>query len=151
MDFDRLIPVIRKLAVEAGAVIMQVYDGPDFAVKSKSDASPVTEADEAADALISAGLRAAFPDVVLITEEQADSHALRAQTFLIVDPLDGTKEFIQRRGDFTVNIAYVENGVPLRGVVYAPAKGRLFYTRADGVAVEEMARWRANADPRGRP
>jgi 3'(2'), 5'-bisphosphate nucleotidase len=75
--------------------------------------------------------------VVLITEEQAASHALLAQTFLIVDPLDGTKEFVQRRGDFTVNIAYVENGVPLRGVVYAPAQGRLFYTRADGQAVEE--------------
>ncbi len=137
MDFDRLIPTIRRLALEAGDAIMQVYNGPDFAVKSKSDASPVTEADEAADALISAGLRAAFPDVVLITEEQADSHALSAKTFLIVDPLDGTKEFVQRRGDFTVNIAYVENGVPLRGVVYAPAQGRLFYTQADGIAVEE--------------
>lgn len=137
MDFDRLIPTIRRLALEAGDAIMQVYNGPDFAVKSKSDASPVTEADEAADALISAGLRAAFPEVMLITEEQADSHALTAQTFLIVDPLDGTKEFVQRRGDFTVNIAYVENGVPLRGVVYAPAQGRLFYTQADGVSVEE--------------
>ncbi|MBP6737356.1 MAG: 3'(2'),5'-bisphosphate nucleotidase CysQ, partial [Rhodobacteraceae bacterium] len=62
-----------------------------------------------------------------------------AQTFLIVDPLDGTKEFVQRRGDFTVNIAYVQDGIPLRGVVYAPAQGRLFYTRADGVAVEELA------------
>jgi 3'(2'), 5'-bisphosphate nucleotidase len=137
MDFDRLIPTIRRLALEAGDAIMQVYNGPDFEVKSKSDASPVTEADEAADALISAGLRAAFPDVVLITEEQADSHSLTAQTFLIVDPLDGTKEFVQRRGDFTVNIAYVENGVPLRGVVYAPAQGRLFYTQADGASVEE--------------
>jgi 3'(2'), 5'-bisphosphate nucleotidase len=138
MDFDHLIPVIRRLALEAGDRIMEVYNGPDFAVKSKSDASPVTEADEAADAIISAGLRAEFPDVVLITEEQADSHALTASTFLIVDPLDGTKEFVQRRGDFTVNIAYVENGVPLRGVVYAPAQGRLFYTQADGVTVEEM-------------
>ncbi|MCB5408861.1 3'(2'),5'-bisphosphate nucleotidase CysQ [Pseudogemmobacter faecipullorum] len=137
MDFDRLISTIRQLSLEAGARIMEVYDGPDFAVKAKSDASPVTEADEAADALISAGLRAAFPDVTLITEEQADSHALSASSFLIVDPLDGTKEFVQRRGDFTVNIAYVEAGVPLRGVVYAPAKGRLFYTLADGQAVEE--------------
>ena len=137
MNYDILIPIIRRLALEAGDKIMQVYDGPDFEVKSKSDASPVTEADEAADALISAGLRAAFPDVVLITEEQAASHALRAATFLIVDPLDGTKEFVQRRGDFTVNIAYVENGVPTRGVVYAPAQGRLFYTQADGRAVEE--------------
>lgn len=117
---------------------MEVYDGPDFTVKIKGDQSPVTEADEAADALISAGLRVAFPDVVLITEEQVGSHGLRAETFLIVDPLDGTKEFVQRRGDFTVNIAYVENGVPLRGVVYAPAQGRLFYTRADGVSVEEV-------------
>ncbi|MDP3959395.1 MAG: 3'(2'),5'-bisphosphate nucleotidase CysQ [Pseudorhodobacter sp.] len=137
MDFDRLIPVIRRLALEAGDRIMQVYDGPAFEVRSKSDTSPVTEADEAADALIAAGLRAEFPDLALITEEQAASHALTATTFLIVDPLDGTKEFVQRRGDFTVNIAYVENGVPVRGVVYAPAKGRLFYTRADGLAVEE--------------
>lgn len=139
MDFERLIPVIRQLALDAGARIMEVYNGPDFAVKSKGDQSPVTEADEAADALISAGLRAEFPDVVLITEEQAASHALTAQTFLIVDPLDGTKEFVQRRGDFTVNIAYVQDGIPVRGVVYAPAQERLFYTRADGVAVEELA------------
>ena len=137
MDFDRLVPVMRRLALEAGDTIMAVYNGPDFEVKSKSDTSPVTVADEAADALISAGLRAAFPDVVLITEEQAASHALSARTFLIVDPLDGTKEFVQRRGDFTVNIAYVENGVPLRGVVYAPAQGRLFYTLPDGTSVEE--------------
>jgi len=137
MQFADLIPVIRRLALEAGDRILEIYESPDFEVKSKSDSSPVTEADEAADALISAGLRAAFPDLVLITEEQADSHALSARTFLIVDPLDGTKEFIQRRGDFTVNIAYVEDGVPLRGVVYAPAKNRLFYTMADGTAVEE--------------
>ena len=137
MDHDQLIATIRRLALEAGARIMQVYNSADFAVSLKSDASPVTEADEAADALISAGLRAVFPDVPLITEEQAASHALTAQTFLIVDPLDGTKEFVQRRGDFTVNIAYVENGVPVRGVVYAPAQRRLFYTLADGASVEE--------------
>jgi 3'(2'), 5'-bisphosphate nucleotidase len=145
MDHDTLTAVIRKLALEAGDAIMAVYDGPDFEVRAKGDASPVTEADEAADALISAGLRAAFPDVVLITEEQAESHALQAQTFLIVDPLDGTKEFVQRRGDFTVNIAYVENGVPLRGVVYAPAQGRLFYTLADGAAVEETGAFAKDA------
>jgi 3'(2'), 5'-bisphosphate nucleotidase len=139
MNFVEMMGIFRRLALEAGDLIMTVYDGPDFDVKSKSDTSPVTIADEAADALISAGLRAAFPDVVLITEEQAASHALTAKTFFIVDPLDGTKEFIQRRGDFTVNIAYVENGIPVRGVVYAPAQGRLFYTLADGTAVEETA------------
>jgi 3'(2'), 5'-bisphosphate nucleotidase len=137
MDYAPLVSLMRKLALEAGDKIMEVYASPDFDVRAKSDASPVTEADEAADVIISAGLRAAYPDVTLITEEQADSHSLQASTFLIVDPLDGTKEFVQRRGDFTVNIAYVENGVPVRGVVYAPAKGRLFYTRADGQAVEE--------------
>lgn len=137
MDHDRLITEMRRLALEAGDAIMAIYDGPAFEVRSKDDASPVTAADEAADAIIAAGLRAAFPDVTLITEEQAASHALAASTFLIVDPLDGTKEFVQRRGDFTVNIAYVENGAPLRGVVYAPAKGRLFYTDATGRAVEE--------------
>ena len=137
MEFEKLVPVMRRLALEAGARIMQIYDGPDFEVKAKADKSPVTEADEAADALISAGLSAAFPGVPLITEEQAASHSLRARTFLIVDPLDGTKEFIQRRGDFTVNIAYVQDGIPLHGVVYAPAQGRLFYTLPTGGAVEE--------------
>jgi 3'(2'), 5'-bisphosphate nucleotidase len=97
----------------------------------------VTAADEAADALISAGLAKAFPDVLSVTEEQTQSHRQSADAFFIVDPLDGTKEFVKRRGDFTVNIAYVENGAPLRGVVYAPARGRLFYTLADGTSVEE--------------
>lgn len=137
MDFEHLMQVMRRLALEAGDRIMEIYNSPDFEVKSKSDNSPVTEADEAADALISAGLREAFPDVALVTEEQAASHNQDVSTFLIVDPLDGTKEFVQRRGDFTVNIAYVEDGKPVRGVVYAPAKGRLFYTLADGRAVEE--------------
>ena len=137
LDYDKLVTEMRRLAIMGGRRIMEIYDADDFDVKVKSDESPVTEADEAADALISAGLRMAFPDVTLVTEEQADSHAARADTFLIVDPLDGTREFIHRRGDFTVNIAYVENGVPTRGVVYAPAKGRMFFTQADGSAVEE--------------
>ncbi|QBY02043.1 3'(2'),5'-bisphosphate nucleotidase CysQ [Rhodophyticola sp. CCM32] len=137
MDFEQIEQVFRKLAIEAGGRIMEIYQADDFDVKVKSDDSPVTEADEAADALISAGLRAAFPDMTLVTEEQAASHSQSARDFIIVDPLDGTKEFIKRRGDFTVNIALVHDGVPVRGVVYAPAKGRLFYTRADGVSVEE--------------
>jgi 3'(2'), 5'-bisphosphate nucleotidase len=137
VDFERLFLVTRRLALEAGDRIMEVYASPDFEVRAKSDTSPVTEADEAADALISEGLAEAFPQVPLVTEEQAGSHTQEVSTFLIVDPLDGTKEFIQRRGDFTVNIAYVENGAPVRGVVYAPAIGRLFYTLPDGRSVEE--------------
>jgi len=137
VDFDLMSTVFRRLSLEAGDKIMEIYGRDDFEVKVKSDDSPVTAADEAADAIISAGLRAAFPDVVLVTEEQSESHSAKADKFIIVDPLDGTKEFIHRRGDFTVNIAYVENGVPIRGVVYAPAKGRLFYTDASGQSVEE--------------
>ena len=116
---------------------MEIYDSPDFEVRAKSDDSPVTAADEAADTLIAAGLQATFPELPLVTEEQALTHRQTVSTFLIVDPLDGTKEFIKRRGDFTVNIALVVDGEPIRGVVYAPAKGRMFYTRADGVSVEE--------------
>lgn len=137
MDFDQLVATMRRLALDAGDRIMEVYRSPDFAVRAKGDSSPVTEADEAADAVIAAGLRAAYPTLPLITEEQAASHALSARTFLIVDPLDGTKEFVQRRGDFTVNIAYVEDGTPRFGVVFAPAQGRLFWTPASGGAVEE--------------
>jgi len=132
-----MMSVFRQTAILAGERIMEIYNADDFEVKVKSDESPVTAADEAADALISERLRAAFPDLPLVTEEQAESHSETARSFLIVDPLDGTKEFIKRRGDFTVNIAWVEDGVPLRGVVYAPAKGRLFYTDGDGHSLEE--------------
>ncbi len=137
MDFEKLEVTMRRLAIEAGGIIMTFYGTDDLDVRAKDDDSPVTAADEAADAHISAGLRTAFPDIALVTEEQAKTHSERAQAFLIVDPLDGTKEFVKRRGDFTVNIAYVEAGEALRGVVYAPARHRLFYTEASGKTVEE--------------
>jgi 3'(2'), 5'-bisphosphate nucleotidase len=137
LDYSHLTLVFRRLALEAGDKIMEIYNSDDFEVKTKSDDSPVTAADEAADAIISAGIRAEFPDVALVTEEQAETHSQQADTFIIVDPLDGTKEFVHRRGDFTVNIAYVVDGKPLRGVVYAPDKKRLFYTDATGQTVEE--------------
>ena len=130
--------VFRDLALAAGEAILQVYARADMGVTTKADASPVTEADLAADTIIRAGLAQHFPAIPVVTEEQADTHALHVARFIIVDPLDGTKEFVQRRGDFTVNIALVEDGVPMRGVVYAPAKARLFYTRADGASVEEI-------------
>ena len=136
---DLVETAFRSIALKAGDVIMEVYGRPDFEAREKADNSPVTEADEAADALIRAELVKLFPDIAIVTEELSESHAIRADRFIIVDPLDGTKEFVKRRGDFTVNIALVENGVPVRGVVYAPAKQRLFYTRADGASVEEAA------------
>ncbi len=138
MDYDKLSAVMRSLAIKAGARIMEIYEADDFEVRAKADDSPVTEADLAADGIISAGLRAAFPEFPLVTEEQATTHEQSVDTFLIVDPLDGTKEFVHRRGDFTVNIALVENGEPSRGVVYAPAKKRMFLTDATGAAFEEI-------------
>ncbi|MEM7711589.1 MAG: 3'(2'),5'-bisphosphate nucleotidase CysQ [Pseudomonadota bacterium] len=137
MDFDRMMTILRRLALEAGDAIMAIYEAGDLDVRAKSDESPVTAADEAAEALITAGLREAFPDAALVTEEQSATHGQEVADFFIVDPLDGTKEFVQRRGDFTVNIAWVEGGRPVRGVVYAPARGRLFWTCADGTTIEE--------------
>ncbi len=128
---------MRRLSILGGEAIMEIYQREDMGVREKDDASPVTEADEAADRLISAGLRAEFPDLPLVTEEQSATHNLDVKTFLIVDPLDGTKEFVKRRGDFTVNIALVEDGVPTLGVVYAPAKKRLFLTAVTGGVTEE--------------
>lgn len=137
-QFEKMEAVFRRLALKAGEKIMEVYGSDDMGVRAKADESPVTVADEAADAVIASGLRQAFPNITLVTEEQAESHSLSSSEFIIVDPLDGTKEFVKRRGDFTVNIAYVKDGVPLRGVVYAPARKRMFYTRADGRSIEEQ-------------
>lgn len=137
IDHHRLASVFRELALAAGAAILEVQARPDFESRLKADSSPVTEADLAADALIRQGLAAAFPGLPVVTEEAAESHALAGDRFVLVDPLDGTKEFLRREGDFTVNIALIENGQPIRGVVYAPARGRMWRTDADGRAVEE--------------
>ncbi|MEM1343084.1 MAG: 3'(2'),5'-bisphosphate nucleotidase CysQ [Pseudomonadota bacterium] len=140
MDHDQRTAIeaeIRRLALAGGAAIMEIYRSGALETEAKADDSPVTAADLAADRLIGAGLAAAFPDIPAVTEEQAESHTQQGLTrFFLVDPLDGTKEFVQRRGEFTVNIALIENGVPVAGVVYAPAKGRLFATHAGG-AIEQ--------------
>jgi 3'(2'), 5'-bisphosphate nucleotidase len=126
---DALTPLMRA----AGEVVMQVY-ASDFAVARKGDASPVTEADQQAEALILAGLRRLAPEVPVVAEEAVAAGDIPkvSDRFFLVDPLDGTKEFINRNGEFTVNIALVERGVPVLGLVYAPAVGRL-YTGALGL------------------
>ena len=130
--------VIRDLALAAGGAIMEVYARADFGTRAKADDSPVTDADLAADRLIADGLARAFPDIPAVTEEQAASHGQTGhRRFFLVDPLDGTKEFVRRRGEFTVNIALIEDGVPVTGVVHAPAIGRMFRSLAAGGAVEE--------------
>ncbi len=139
-DFKKeLVIEMRRLALVAGRQIMTIYTSDEFGVSYKSDLSPVTEADKLADAIISKGLGEKFPEIPLVTEEQASSHAACNRTFLIVDPLDGTKEFVNRRDEFTVNIAFVENGIPKLGVVYAPALEKIYYTESTLEAKEEIA------------
>ena len=124
-----------RIALAAGEVIMEIYNG-DFDVALKGDQSPVTEADQRAEALILEELKKQFSDIPVIAEEEVAAGRipeLQNGTFILVDPLDGTKEFINKREDFTVNIALIDNGVPVAGVVYAPAR-KVAYSGADGGA-----------------
>lgn len=122
-----LLDELAAVARRAGAAILDVYR-TDFAARAKSDASPVTDADERAEALIVPALRALTPDVPIVAEESVAAGDVPAvgDEFWLVDPLDGTKEFIGRNGEFTVNIALIQHGVPVAGVVHAPALDRLF-------------------------
>ena len=129
---------MRRLVLLAGKQIMRIYNSDDLKIRKKKDRSAVTMADEAADAIISKGLLKKFPDINVVTEEQAKTHLDYHKKFFIVDPLDGTREFISGSAEFTVNIALVENNVPILGVVYAPALERLFYTKNIYEAVEEI-------------
>jgi 3'(2'), 5'-bisphosphate nucleotidase len=114
-------------AIEAGKVAHDIYRS-DFDVQRKADLSPVTNADHAAEAIILQRLARAARDVPIIAEEEVAAGRVPAigGEFFLVDPLDGTKEFIQKRGDFTVNIALIRGGSPVLGVVYAPARSSLF-------------------------
>jgi 3'(2'), 5'-bisphosphate nucleotidase len=126
-DADDLALEFARLASEAGRVVMEVY-ATDFEVRTKSDASPVSEADERAEALLVPGVQQLLPGVTIVAEE-AVSRGERPDVtgeFVLIDPVDGTREFVSRNGDFTVNVALVRDGVPVAGVVYAPARQRLF-------------------------
>ncbi|MBX3581236.1 MAG: 3'(2'),5'-bisphosphate nucleotidase CysQ [Rhizobiaceae bacterium] len=119
------------LAIEAGRKVMEVFRA-GCAVKKKADASPVTEADQSSEKIILNGLRSAFPDIPCVAEEEAAEGIVPDQVgevFFLVDPLDGTREFVNRSGDFTVNIALIRHGRPDIGVVYAPCSERLFSGR----------------------
>ena len=116
-----------RIARAAGIVVMRHYEAGCEA-RIKSDRSPVTDADEEAEKLILAELSAAHPGVPVVAEEEAAAGRI-AQTgahFFLVDPVDGTKEFVKRGGEFTVNIGEIRDGAPVSGVVLAPAIGRLF-------------------------
>jgi 3'(2'), 5'-bisphosphate nucleotidase len=120
-----LLDELAALARQAGAVVMAIY-ATDFSVRGKGDASPVTEADEQAEAVILAGLAQLAPGIPVVAEESVAAGRMpdvSGGRFWLVDPLDGTREFISRNGEFTVNIALIDQGRPVVGVVLAPAVG----------------------------
>ncbi|WP_201343611.1 3'(2'),5'-bisphosphate nucleotidase CysQ [Pseudomonas putida] len=127
------------IARQAGELVLEVYRS-DFEVRGKDDASPVTEADERAEALILQALATLTPQIPVISEEAAAAGLVPefGRRFWLVDPLDGTKEFINRNGEFTVNIALIDNAEPVLGVVLAPALARLFAgARGCGAFIEQ--------------
>lgn len=128
-EIDRvaLLQGLVQASLEAGRAILAVYHS-DFAFQLKADASPVTEADTAAEAILLAALARLAPGVPVVAEEECAAGRIPAvgDAFFLVDPLDGTKEFVRRGGEFTVNVGLVEQGAPTLGVVYAPELGRLY-------------------------
>ena len=125
------------ICCQAGEAIMQIYNQEDMGVTSKQDNSPLTKADMAAHNVIVAGLKVLTPDIPVLSEESAAiSWETREkwQRYWLVDPLDGTKEFIKRNGEFTVNIALIENGEPVLGAVYVPVQDILYCGMRDGGA-----------------
>jgi len=128
---------LTKTVRAAGSAIMEIY-ATEFTVHHKADKSPVTVADTRAEAIILQHLAQIAPDIPVIAEEaqSAGQGGDPGPVFFLVDPLDGTAEFVNRRDEFTVNIALVENGVPTLGLVFAPAKGRMFYGHHGAGAVE---------------
>jgi 3'(2'), 5'-bisphosphate nucleotidase len=125
LDDEDLLSVLRLIAERAGKVILAYYvEDEEIEVRRKADASPVTEADEAAEAFILQALKTLTPNIPVIAEEAMAAGIepdVSGGQFWLVDPLDGTKEFISRNGEFTVNIALIQDGQPVAGVVHAPA------------------------------
>ncbi len=142
-DRSRLLEALVGTTLEAGAEIWRHFQG-QVEVLTKADLSPVTAADQAAEAIILKALALAAPDVPVVAEEEAAAGRIPdvSGAFFLVDPLDGTKEFIRKGKDFTVNIGLIEGGVPTLGVVYAPALSRLFA----GDVVTGLA-WTADVAP----
>lgn len=155
-DVTALLPAVLAIARQAGERILAVY-GEDFAVTTKDDRSPVTAADHAAHATILDGLGQLTPDLPVWSEEAAAAPwEVRQQwpVFWLVDPLDGTREFIRRNGEFTVNIALVRDHRPVLGVVHAPALGRDYWGAAGAGASRADGRGPARAirvSPPGQP
>lgn len=130
---------LARLALEAGRAVLAVYANAPEAMEKK-DGSPVTEADQAAEAIILKALAASYPSIPVIAEEAVSAGQIPAAAgrYFLVDPLDGTREFISRNGEFTVNIALIEDGIPVAGVVYAPAIGEIYWGGEDGARMAQV-------------
>jgi 3'(2'), 5'-bisphosphate nucleotidase len=126
---NALARMFAAIASDAGVAVMEVYSS-DFETRTKADYSPVSDADERAEEIILARLAKELPGIPVLAEEKAAREGVGAEiadAFLLVDPVDGTKEFIQRKGDFTVNIALIVRGEPLAGCVFAPARKEMYF------------------------
>ena len=122
-----MIDTLIELATEAGKTIRKIYESGKFSTSIKSDRTPVTTADEEANEMILRGLNQQFPNIPAISEE-SENKVIEEEAFFIIDPLDGTKGFLNKTNNFTVNIAYINNREPELGVIYSPIGGELFYT-----------------------
>lgn len=127
MSLDALARSFGQICLDAAIPVMEVYES-DFTAEQKADKSPVTEADKRAEVIILKALSELLPDVPVLAEESFEAGVRPSveDEFLLVDPVDGTKEFIAKRGEFTINIALIRKGVPVAGAVYAPALDRLY-------------------------
>jgi len=147
-DLSALLEIACRAAHRAGEAILEVYNSGDVpAVRRKADDSPVTRADEHAEAIILKMLAAEAPGIPVIAEETCEREGVPGACplcFWLVDPLDGTKEFLRRNGEFTVNIALVEGDRPTLGVVHAPALAETFWAAGPGTATRQ----RGDAAPR---
>jgi len=135
---DRLARLFAAIASDAAVAVMEVYRS-DFETRTKADRSPVSDADERAEEIILARLDRELPGIAVLAEERVAREGLGAAIagdFLLVDPVDGTKEFIQRKGDFTVNIALISGGRPVAGTVYAPARREMYFGGASACLIE---------------
>ena len=137
VDHCKLVHDLLPAVLEAGRLEMKYY-ASDIEVERKDDRSPVTEADRAAEVILVNALKEAVPNVPIVAEEMVSGGAIPeiSDTFFLVDPLDGTREFINKRDEFTINIGLIAGGQPCFGIVYAPALGQLFATIAGNKAVE---------------
>lgn len=128
-NLEKYAKAINELSRKAGDAVMEIYE-KDFAIYDKSDSSPLTEADLAAHTILVEGLNALTPDIPVLSEESNSNEQIDRfswETYWLIDPLDGTKEFIKKNGEFTINVALIVSGQPVFGVVYAPAIDVLYW------------------------